>query len=614
MARRCRDATEPERNAVSMPPLEHILWMKHGDLLLPAAARGAPHESIEGCRVYVTHEEAYGRPISWDEFLGEIDRFPSEAVAVYASKLNALLFWRSISDRRFQKGLARELLPAPASENVMRLLDEPDRVAFFEEQLLGLAKWSLLRGQKGGDLGLPGHGKEMIRLVFAVSELMHLDYAESGNDERDLTRLAVRSLFFNSTEAPVRLLTRYYDLWLLRPNSEANRASPNHVDIPAAFRRATGLGLEDYLAGGFAFLAHFMRFREAREFGRTKYQVSWDELRVELGQPGVSDNLLRQVSWSIEEFRAAFEPMPTEPRVMGASLLPFWKHPVLRLSSGEMVPLSQRLLFERLSSGVFWIVHDYLKKAEGDDARAKFTRFVGELFQQQVHEILRDMIGDSPHVSKRLFDDFEYGEPRVRGSDATVVYQDAVIFVEASVARLRYVPTVLEADLDSLAEDVDKCVLAKARQLDRVVRDFRAGKFSLGNVNPRVVPVIPVLVLIEPFPHFVLTIRDIERRLQERGYLQDTERLHILDAEELLMLNALVAGGHSLRDILRNKAADPTYARAAMKNYLNATFSGTTSQGGIASRWYEALSSLIRSRLTLASEHADGGTPQGAVT
>lgn len=588
-----------------MPPLEQIVWVRYRDLLLPSRGRDGRDERLEGCLVYVTHEEAYGRSISWDEFVAEIEGLPQEGIAVFVSKLNWVLFQRVVSDKEFQKSLVRELIESPARERVVGLLDEPDTVAFFEEQLLGLAKWSLLRGEKGGGLSLPGGGRDVGRLLLGVSQLTHLDYEESGNDESDVTRLAIRSLFFNSPERTVTLLTRYYDLWLLRPNSSINRESVNHVDIPAAFRRATGLDLEDYLAGGLALFAHFSRFREPGDFDRRKYQVSWDELGVELGELAAPENLFRQVARTAEEFQEEFGQMPAEPRLMGACLLPFWQHPVLRLSSGEMAPVSHRLLFERLSSGVYWIVHDYLKAKEGEAARARFTRFVGELFQQQVYEILQGMVGGSPLLARRVFGDFPYGHPEVRGPDATVVYEDAVIFVEASVARLRYVETVLAGDLEAFAEDVNKCVLEKTEQLNRVVSDFRAGRFTLDGVRPSAVRIIPVLVLLEPFPHFVVTIQGVERSLEQLGYLQDTEQLHILDGEELLFLDAIVSQGVSLKDILLSKAKHGTYARAAMKNYLNSMFSGRTAESPRVREWYGTLSSVVRPRLRIASREGD---------
>lgn len=556
---------------------------------------------VEDCMVFVTHEEVYGRHGTWAELEGILSGLPAEAVVLSLAKLNALLFWHPIADRSAQRDLVRELLEDPAKRVALRLLAQPDRVALFEEQLLALMKGAVLWGKPRGGRELTEQWGEVMRAAFLTSELIGREQDSTGDDERDLTVMAVRSLYFNSTEPPANLLARYYDLWLLRPRQVRHSSSANFVDIQAVFQDATGLDLRDYMAAGFALLAHFMRFRTAKDFEKTPFEVSWDDLKVNLSEPEAPTRFIQQIARPIAELAREFESMPSQPRAAGASLLPFFKTPVALMESGALVPMSLRLLFENLTDGVYWTLHAHMKARYGDMGLYRFTSFVGELFQAHVYDALSGAYPDSPPLAKRLFGEVRYGQPEAESSDAMLTYGDTLVFFEVSTSRLRYRDTVLEGDLEAFDKDIEKCVVSKAAQLTRVIADFRSGRLRYEGVEPaQIHRIFPVVVLLEAFPEFPLTWRRVHRQLEAGGYLTDVEPLQIMSAGDLESVEPLLAQGQTFESLLAAKTEDGVFIQRSMKNFLLARFPMLNSRGERSKRVYRQLSEMIKDRLTVS--------------
>jgi hypothetical protein len=564
---------------------------------------GSQYPRVEGCMAFMTHEEVYGRQGSSDDLERILSRLPSEAVVLSVAKLNALLYWYPPTDRSAQRGLLHELVETSARQRALELLEQPDRVAFFEEQLLALMKHAILFGKPTGDVDLSREWDEVIRAAFLTSELIGREHAATGDDERDLTLMAVRSLYFNTVEPPANLLARYYDLWLVRPTQEPHLNSPDYVNIEAAFREATGVDIVDYLAAGFALLAHFMRFKTAKAFEEYPFGVSWDDLNVSLPERGAAKRFVQHIAQPVRRLAREFRSMPSKPGLAGASLLPFFRTPVVLMQSGDLVPVSLRLLFEKLTDGVYWTLLEHMKARYGDKGFYRFTRFVGELFQAHVYDALSHAYADSPLLSKRLFGEVRYGQPEVKGADATLIYGDVVVFFEVSTSRLRYQQTVLRGDLEAFDEDIEKCVIGNAKQLTRVVADFRRGDLVFDGLDPaRVHHIFPVIVLLEPFPEFPLTWRRVRCRLQEEGYLTDCEPLQIMSAEDLEMVEPLLAEGQTFESLLAAKTRDPVFVELSMKNFLLARFPNRKFRGERLEKMYRQLSAMIKDRLKVEEQ------------
>lgn len=563
---------------------------------------GREEPAVPGCMMVISHEDIYGWKASFEELERVLSSLPAEGLLIAIAKLNALLFWHSYTNPAVQRGLVAELVDSPVKEQVLRSLRAPNQIALFEEQLLGLAKEAVLFGKQSGDLDLTESWNEVIRAAFLTSELLTGEHPVGGDFESDFTPMVVRSLYFNRFEAPSNLLARYSDLLVSRPYKQGHRESPNWVDTKALFRAATGLDLEDYLAAGFALVAHFGRFRNARDLEEYPFQVAWDDLKVTLPDPQASERFIKNVARPVTELSSEFRSMASKSQLAGASLLPFFKTPVVLLKSGNLVPVSLSMLVDKLTNGVYWTLHEHMRK-QGSQSLLRFTAFVGELFQAQVFDLLDHSYQESTLLAKRLFGDISYGRPELRGADATLFYDDTVIFFEVVSSRLRYRDTVLLGDLVALDQDIDKCIVDKARQLDRVIRDFRAGRLVLNEIDSaRITHAIPVIVLLEPFPLFPLTWRRINRRLHEEGYLSNSQPLRVISAEELERVEPLLETGHTFRSLLVGWTKDVEYSELSLKNFLLARFPTAPFRGSQMENLYDKFRQLVNERLTLEGE------------
>jgi hypothetical protein len=152
-----------------------------------------------------------------------------------------------------------------------------------------------------------------------------------------------------------------------------------------------------------------------------------------------------------------------------------------------------------------------------------------------------------------------------------VVYGDSIVFLEAFSGRVRYQDTILRGGLDEFHADVEKCVVAKAQQLSRVIKDFREGNLEIPGVTPgEIKKVYPVVVLLEPFPEFPTTWIRINQRLLEERLFQDTQPFQILSMESVELMEPLLRQGQTLLYLLDEKIKDPEFRNRSMKSFLAA--------------------------------------------
>jgi hypothetical protein len=371
---------------------------------------GQDSREIEGMAVFMTSSEVFDEVASTTSLREILEKLPVIPVLLATCKLNAILANTSMSARDAQLGLAGELLDSPARERALSLLyTEPDRRAFFEEQLVGLAKQAILwcRRDPARDLTADQAG-DFYRALFMVSELIGHQQETTGDDYTDVVLSSLRSLFFNQKEPARHLLTRYFDLLFLRPELSKHRASPNRVDLQAAFLEATGIDLRDFVSGGMVLYAHISRFKLPGDFGAYRLDMPWNGLGLALAGDEAETRFVDRIARSLDQFAESFRKQSVETSVLGSSLLPFFQTPVARLDGDSLAVLSNRLLLESVTEGIYWTLHEHFRK-QGSAVLDRFTRYFGELFEGQMVDLLASIYPDSPVLAKRFFPEIAYG-------------------------------------------------------------------------------------------------------------------------------------------------------------------------------------------------------------
>jgi hypothetical protein len=134
---------------------------------------------------------------------------------------------------------------------------------------------------------------------------------------------------------------------------------------------------------------------------------------------------------------------------------------------------------------------------------------------------------------------------------------------------VRYQDTVLRGGLEEFYADVEKCIIDKAKQLKRVIKNFYSGVFEIPGVNPSdVKKIYPVVVLLEAFPEFPTIWLRINQRLKDEGLSPEAKPLQLLSMESIELLEPLLRTGRTLAGLLEQKINDSVFRERSMKNFL----------------------------------------------
>lgn len=250
------------------------------------------------------------------------------------------------------------------------------------------------------------------------------------------------------------------------------------------------------------------------------------------------------------------------------SSLTFERFPLVEIEPGLLLPLSMASLRRRVSQGLHHILSD-AAIADGLN-RTYYSSVFGLAFQESVERTLRravEMEGSGATITADVF----YGSSsrRRRSSDVILEYERNPVFVEVVSGPLQ-AGTTTQGDLKCFASDVDRLVVEKTRQLDQSIRDFFDKDLKLPATDPALVAhAWPVLVTSHAFPHMDYILREVDRLIREKGYLQHERvgSLAIVSAEELFFCEGFMEKGTTFLALMRGWKSGPM-ASTPLKNYL----------------------------------------------
>lgn len=198
------------------------------------------------------------------------------------------------------------------------------------------------------------------------------------------------------------------------------------------------------------------------------------------------------------------------------------------------------------------------------------------------------------------------GGRKVESTDAVLDgANEGVIFCEV-VSRRPRVATVTRGDWRSFLEDLESGPLAKARQLDLNIKDYRNGVLTLDGLRYRDGQKIwPMLVLTEGFPTMPPIPQFISEEIKRNGLLRGLPPLAILGSEDLGHLEGLLEAGFGAFDLIALWKGDPTMANLPFPNFLTALGDSRVAKARQAPFYRDAWTELtrtVRRRLFPGSE------------
>lgn len=323
-------------------------------------------------------------------------------------------------------------------------------------------------------------------------------------------------------------------------------------------QQASGLEVEDILALGFAFLAHSMQL----EPGKPPY------LRHDLGSRMPEERIaafLELVSATPKKLGAAFKG-----RKSRYDFLPFQEKPVLRTDKGFLV-LDEGYLWDRVTSGLYWIVHDHEKRRSDRDRlrwNQAFSEMVELMVEDQLRQLAPPLLSASGGTTFYTEEDFARAFARKR-SDTGIDFGASFALFEI-VSGQPSVPVRVQGEAKKLFEDTERLVIKKCRQLHETAMALFADEAALTCHEPRgALRITPVVVVAGGFPLNPFTLELVESMLREERLLDDPrmDKLAIIDLGELEMLEGVAEQGHGVPKLLV-EWQHSSLRNVALRNFL----------------------------------------------
>jgi hypothetical protein len=340
---------------------------------------------------------------------------------------------------------------------------------------------------------------------------------------------------WESIDRQVRLW-RHYGEQLIRTRL---RAAPAQL-----LSEAAGLELETLLSLGFAVFAVANSWKPGQN-------TQLPDLTLGLGMaPEELEVFWDLVAATPEDLRRDFEGHTDSP----FDFLPIQMRPVLRLPNA-VIPLDVGYLWDRVTTGLYWLVHD-MEKVRSDRDRLLWTQGFAEAVELMVEDGLRhlaprDLSGATTFYTE---EDFGLAYPEAKRPDAAIDFGHRLLVVEVVSGALS-VPTRIEGRRDGFEADVERLIVKKCRQLDSAAQALTRDPHPLtGHTAPAGLRVIPTLVVGGGFPLNPLTMQYIETKLSEEGLLQHplVSPLSIIDLGDVEALEALGEQGLTPVDVLES--------------------------------------------------------------
>jgi hypothetical protein len=384
-----------------------------------------------------------------------------------------------------------------------------------------------------------------------------------GGTAQSLAMEMIANNLFNEAEDPGDLLARHRLLWThYSDNIPKARAHPLEM-----LQEATGLTLNDITALGFAYNSGIMTHTPDAPVAMHAFTgIGIDR--------AVTERFLGRFAIEPDDLAAQLRDCP-----LPWQMLPIQNRPLLRLDE-QIVVLDERYLHERVTQGLFWLVHDHERDKHGDQARVHWTQAYAEMVERRVKDQLRRL---APHVlggGSSFFteDDLARAFPGSKSADVGLDFGSSTVLVEVVSATVG-VAAREQGDVAAFRKDTEKVVVKKARQLSQSALNLLADPQPAGSPLGKVAAkeVFPVAVRGGHYP-----VNPITRRyLEEEWFTAESLFAHpgirdlaLLDLEELEACEALNRHRHlTLPQILADWQTSP-YRDGSLRSHLILTYGG----------------------------------------
>ncbi len=503
--------------------------------------------------------------------LGGFDRL---SLAILLSKMDILLSntsfaQRSALDITFARTMCDDALRRDAARFMMAQRRRASRYYFFnEQQVLRLILMTLGYSKRGRrkvawNEDLFGVGRVLLAINDHLDPLQaygaRLETMPAEVQRRLFVEMVLRNGIFNHHENFAAALARHWELFVRLPKSRADLP----IDVHEVFTEATGVAPATYVAVAFGVFSHWapLTVQNADGFPMTIDPLTYFAKSMLYGAAKrILPRLSAPVGWHARRHAKEIAVLGSEHYAFRALA----ERPLVRFSKRRLLCASWRHLQKKLTENLYYEV---LSGLGSEARRGGFQEAFGKLLEEYVRRLLRRIYGVG---TGRLFE-LRYGPEGREAGDGIVLYPKSLVIFEVKSARF-LVSAAATGDLGEFERKLDMSYLAGARQMDRVIVDFKAGRFTLDGLGPKHIGrYFPVLLTIQPIPQEVFVWKLIEERRKAAGILQGAgvQKLEIMHISELEEVESLTSARHSFLELLEKKQAHPIYREWSFRNFLH---------------------------------------------
>lgn len=463
---------------------------------------------------------------------------------------------------RQQRDIATALFPDVIAQRIHYHLDAgTGDTIMHSEQLLIAAMLAVHYGRPG-----PRTSWDAAVGAEFVLRLLDLLDVSAGSDRDDLLRLVLRRLGATPGDQERYVLGRYFDLLVKRPRERWGSVSP----FDRVFMAAKSYSMEQYLGVGMVLIHRLLDPMTVAELTRIRFdRVIPDQVAALPSAGPIADELVANLDW----FRSHPRTTPHAADLALANLEAFFDKPLIRVESEAVLPMSMPIVLQRLATGMYWTLFTYKQATE--HGIEDMNSSLGQVFQEYCTDALR---GACPPASRFVPESSIAGPSTVSKPDLILAEGTKWIVIETTVST---VPkgTLLSGDVAAFRRQIapQSQLGKKFRQPLAATVNLMSGEISHGDLDPaKVTEIFPVVLFLHPFPQHALTQDEVASTYEPPKRVDDghggqirVHDLQFLSAEEMEVLEPMLASGILLSDLLSAKeAADPFLRGGPMKNFL----------------------------------------------
>lgn len=515
--------------------------------------------------VYATYSEIYGRHVTSDHFIDILKLFNRTFLLNILIKLDAIFHQIGYQSQKRQQFFIRSFFLPQDQKRVFRKTQElaggsGHVLVFSRQQTHNLIKLAILHCEDSTqqDLSL---ANEHIGSLFLMMNDFYDSIVDKIGRSKGTVEYIIRNSLYNSTEEFRKTLCRFHDLFIEIPKGFPWHATQNWEK---EFESITNLTIEELMALGFSFLAHWnqLNFANLKIFNpflnkdtyfrhsvltQEKRDSAFDIFCENIDQ--CRDKIQRQVEGSTN-WQLEFDAQRNRP---------LFEMPEVGIGTH-----GQSFLIDKITDNVYWTLLDNLPSPRKD----QFLQAFGEVFEAYIVQILRRIFRNKVH--KISYDGKEAG-------DCIVEIRKHLFVFEVKSGRLIKKVHMTGSRQVLYDELRRKLVLRQLKQISKVVDDFRAKKFPVGEIAyDETRKIFPVCITLQEIPQLPPVREELENIVSQENLLKDPkiQPFQIMDAEEVEILESMLTKKYApsqFLDFMQHKCGNHDFRSQSFKNFVYQT-------------------------------------------